>query len=672
MRFGIRKKIFFITLCTSIVISFIIGFSIFQQAYSLFLKNFLGDKLALARSISDSLDGDALLTFTTPLALQDERYIYYQEYLNKIKLDNKDISYLYAVIYDEEYGHHIYTLDANINEKHTLWIETDYFALICRIEDSKTEIEYNQEFYTEDFTLVIDGKTVRVSFINNSIYLNDTLLFSILSQKPLKLDTIAGPIMELDDFSDLSKEGILNINEEPEPVYLTLCLKGLPESIPGESYNEHDPESINELNQLLSEDMDYISEEFEETGFGDTLFIYSIVHNRSGRPSGVLALEVWAREVAEFRQSILLVAGIVSVITFILSVIIYLLVIENMIIKSIKKFSKGVAEITKGNFNFHVDIKRRDEIGDLALTFNSMADGLKERDLVKDLFGKYVQKEVADMALKSELKLGGEKQTATVLFSDIRSFTTLSENLEPQELVSMLNRYFSIMVEYIIRYNGVLDKYIGDALMVHFGILGDIKNPADKAVMAAIDMIKSLSSFNEQQDKRNEPQIKIGIGIHTGELVAGNIGSTNRMEYTVVGDTVNLASRAEGLTKLFGARIVITVSTYRNLKGRDSYLIRPLDIIVVKGKTKPIQMYEIFDADSESVKQQKKETLQELNKAVTLYRNRNFKEARKVFLNLIKINKENELEKYFLAHCDFFIKNPPGVDWDGSAVMKTK
>ncbi|UCB46235.1 MAG: adenylate/guanylate cyclase domain-containing protein [Spirochaetota bacterium] len=672
MKFGIRKKMFFITLSISIVISFIIGFSIFRQAYRLFLDNFLEDKLSLARSISGSLDGDALLSFTTPEVLSDERYLTYQRYLNKIKHDNNDISYLYAVIYDEDRKHHIYTLDANTNKTHTLWVETDPFALICRIDNSKIEIEYDQKLYTEDFTIEIDDEIVRVSFTQNNIYLNDALLFSILTSRPLTLNTVAGPISELDNFADHSQKGTINLNGEPIPIYLTLSLKGLPESIPGESYNEHDLESIEELNQLLAEDRDYASDEFVETEFGDTLFIYSIVHDSSDRPTGVLGLEVWAREATDYRRSIFLVAGIVSVIAFILSVSIYLLVTENMVIKAIKKFSGGVEEITKGNFDYHINIKRNDEIGDLATTFNGMTDGLKERDMVKDLFGKYVQKEVAEMVLKSEIKLGGEKQVATVLFSDIRSFTTLSEQLEPKNLVSMLNRYFTAMVDHIIRYSGVLDKYIGDALMVHFGILSDTKNSADNAVKTAIDMTKSLMDFNEQQENRKEPQINIGIGIHTGELVAGNIGSPNRMEYTVVGDTVNLASRAEGLTKLFGAHIVITEATHENLKDQGSYLSRPLDLIVVKGKTKPVLMYEIFDADSERTRQKKKETLQELNNAVILYRSRDFKKAKKIFFDLIKFNESDVLVKYYSNLCDYFLDNPPKDDWNGSAIMKTK
>lgn len=676
MRFGIRKKMFLITLSVSIVLSFTIGFSIFRQAYRLFLENFLEDKLALARSIADSINGDSLLSFTSPEALNDDLYTYYRRYLNEIKRDNRDISYLYAVIYDEKRGHHIYTIDANINESDTVWVEADPFALICRIEDATIKIEYDQKIYTGDFSIEHAENTIEVHFIREggtqSIYINEEPLFTIRSTEPLEIDTAAGVMSAQGDLADLSREGTVRINNESIPIYLTLSLKGLPESIPGEPFNEHDRESIDLFNTLLSEDRDFISEEFEKTEFGDSLFIYSIIHDSRSTPAGVLGLEVWAREVTAYKRSILLVAGIVSVISFVLSVGIYLMVIENMVIKAVKKFSKGVAEIAIGNFDFHVNIKRNDEIGDLANTFNSMTDGLKERDLVKDLFGKYVQKEVADMALASEIKLGGEKQVGTVLFSDIRSFTTISEKLEPQDLVSMLNSYFSAMVDHIISYKGVLDKYIGDALMVHFGILGETENSADNAVKAAIEMIRSLRQFNEGQQKLGNPEINVGIGIHTGDLVAGNIGSPNRMEYTVIGDTVNLASRAEGLTKLFGSDIVITEATCQSLKTPERYLMRPLDLIVVKGKTKSIQMYEVYDADGEDVRRMKTQTAVELNHAVTLYRKGQFSDAKRSFNGLTKLNKDDKLFRYFQELCDHYSHHPPGKGWDGSSVMHSK
>jgi hypothetical protein len=164
MKFGIRKKIFFITLGVSVVISFVIGFSIYRQAYRLFLENFLNEKLALARSVADALDGGALTFFTAPESLKNDTYRYYQRYLYDIKTDNRDISYLYAIVYDESRRHHIYTLDANINKTDTLWVETDLFALICRFEDGAVRIEYEQKTYTDNFTMKVKKQPMQVRF----------------------------------------------------------------------------------------------------------------------------------------------------------------------------------------------------------------------------------------------------------------------------------------------------------------------------------------------------------------------------------------------------------------------------------------------------------------------------------------------------------------------------
>lgn len=670
MRFGIRKKIFIVTLVTSTLISFIIGFTIFKQAYHLFLNNFLKDKMALSRTIADALDGDDLARFVTPESLSDPAYREYQRYLNMTKNRNKEITILYAVVYDSDKGYYLYTVDAGINDENTLWVESESFSFICRIKGSGVEIEYEQELYTDDFSVKTDKGPLSVVVDDKAVYIADFLLFRVESSDPIVLSTAVGELSDRNGLSELSKSTEVDLAGKWEELSLTLCLKGLPESIPGEQYNRDDSESIEWLNEMIALDKDDMSEEFEETEYGDSLFISTVIHGVAGNPAGILMVEIWAREAQEFRHSIIVAALLVSVLAFVISVFVFLLVTEKMIIQSLKLFSAAVNEVGRGNFSFHLDIKRNDEIGDLASTFNNMSEGLKERDLVKDLFGKYVQKEVADLAMSSKLRLGGDKHSATVLFSDIRKFTTLSEGMEPKDLVSLLNRYFTRMVDCIVKHHGVLDKYIGDALMVYFGILGLKELPADSAVAAAIEMVRGLNDFNEKQKARGEAPINIGIGIHTGELVAGNIGAPNRMEYTVIGDTVNIASRAEGLTKIFGVRIIITESTFKELEG--SYHIRPLDLIVVKGKSEPIQIYEIFDGDEDKSISAKEESMQELKQAVALYRKMEFGEAKKIFVALYERNRNDGLYTYFVEHCDFFIANPPERGWDGRAVMTSK
>ena len=675
--FSLRRKMIFITCAVSVVLAFLIGFSIFLEAYSLFFKNFAGDKLSLARSIAAVIDGGKIQNFTDPESMKNADYQQYLDYLHIIKNDNPDISYLYIVVYDPERRYHLYTLDANINEENTLWLETDAFALICRIkENGEIIIEYDQREYSEDFSFKADKQEYNVTFQEGKegkeIQINGEKLFALRSLDPLIVETSSAVLSGESGIGGRKGEGIIGTGGITLDTFYTLSLKGQPESIPGEPYNQYDEESIIEINRILEEGNDYVSEEFEESDFGDALFIYVPIEDTAGKHAAVLCLEVWAREAQEFRRSIFLAAGLVTIVAFLLSVFIYIIVIEKLVVKSIKELSKGIGEISKGNLDFHVIIDRNDEIGQLADTFNSMADGLKEKEMIKDLFGKYVQKEVAETAIKSGIQLGGEKQEATVLFSDIRSFTSLSEQLTPGDLVALLNRYFTLMVENIAANHGVLDKYIGDALMVHFGILGDKKRPADRAVKAAVEMALALNGFNTDQRSREEPEVRTGIGIHTGELVAGNIGAPNRMEFTVIGDSVNLASRVEGLTKLFGAKIMITELTLEALEERKDFSIRPLAPIVVKGKSRPVQMYEVFDADEEIIKQRKILVAREIDEGLSLYRTKKFTEAKHFFKQLLQTYGEDRLLQFYIDQSDHYSKHPPSGIWDGSVVMDRK
>lgn len=240
----------------------------------------------------------------------------------------------------------------------------------------------------------------------------------------------------------------------------------------------------------------------------------------------------------------------------------------------------------------HVEnVETGDELEDLARGFNTMVEGLKERDNLRVTFGKYMTASLADHILRGEVKLGGETLRATILFTDIRGFTTLSEHMEPQALVALLNEYFTRMVAIILEEGGVVDKYVGDAIMAVFG--APIPDPADadRAVRSAIRMRASLAELNESLAERGLPRIETGIGIHTGDVVAGNIGSEQRMEYTVIGDAVNVASRLEGMTKSVGAPIIVSAETESAL--RQSVALRRVGEVQVRGRTEPLSVFAI-------------------------------------------------------------------------------
>jgi adenylate cyclase len=221
----------------------------------------------------------------------------------------------------------------------------------------------------------------------------------------------------------------------------------------------------------------------------------------------------------------------------------------------------------------------------------------REKRKVKRLFSRYVSKDVCEQLMEdpSRAKLGGSRRTMSVLFSDIRGFTTFSEKGQPEEIVAQLNEYFTRMVAVVFAHRGTLDKFVGDAVMALFGAPLDDEEHAEHAVEAAIAMQDELAQLNARWSAEGRPTLDIGIGVNTGEMVAGNIGSESIMSYTVIGDAVNLASRLESLNKQYGTSLIVSDATRLALKGR--YDIRALGDVVVKGKTQPVAIYEVRPAD---------------------------------------------------------------------------
>jgi adenylate cyclase len=262
----------------------------------------------------------------------------------------------------------------------------------------------------------------------------------------------------------------------------------------------------------------------------------------------------------------------------------------------LKSLTQAAGRIKEGKFDISLAPGGRDEIGVLIESFTEMSRGLAERERLKDTFGRFINKEIAERAMRGELSLGGETKLVTVFFSDIRSFTAISEKLEPREVVEFLNDYMSRMVECVNKTGGVVDKFIGDAVMAVWGAPVSSGSPGRDAlncVVSALMMRAALRKFNQNRGGDKKPLIKIGCGINTGDVVAGQIGSTERMEYTVIGDAVNLASRTEALNKPFGTDILITENTWR-LAGK--FLVtEEMPPVKVKGKEKPVRMFAVVN-----------------------------------------------------------------------------
>lgn len=219
--------------------------------------------------------------------------------------------------------------------------------------------------------------------------------------------------------------------------------------------------------------------------------------------------------------------------------------------------------------------------------------GEKEKKEIKKAFSRYVSKDVLNEILKDpkNISLGGEERDITILFSDIRGFTSVSEKLSPKELVSLLNRYFNAMSGEIFKHKGILDKYIGDAIMAFWGAPVKDEKQADNAVQAAIGMVKQLDNLNKELEEKNGTKIDIGIGIYSGQAIVGNIGSKIRFDYTAIGDSVNIASRVEGLTKRYKTKIIISESVKDKIK--NNYSLELLGSVEIRGRKQPVKLYKV-------------------------------------------------------------------------------
>jgi class 3 adenylate cyclase len=330
-------------------------------------------------------------------------------------------------------------------------------------------------------------------------------------------------------------------------------------------------------------------------------------------------------------------------------------------------------------------VEYKDEIGGLAQTFNLMVGELeraygqikgfafkavlaqKREQKIRNIFQKYVPNEVIDRFFQNpESMLVGENRDLSVLFSDIRSFTTISEGMAPDDLVESLNRYFNVMVDIIMNKGGIVDKYIGDAIMAFFGAPVKHEDDALKSVIAGLEMEAGLADFNARQKAAGKPQWQIGIGINFGEVTVGNIGTEKKMDYTVIGDMVNLASRLEGLTKQYHQRLIISETLQEKVK--DTVPWRLLDYVAVKGKKEGVKIY--------SAKLKLEGTEREAwgmhNAAMDDYYGRRFGTAARKFEDVGRMLPDDFASTLLRDRCLLYEKDPPPENWDRVEVMKSK
>jgi len=290
---------------------------------------------------------------------------------------------------------------------------------------------------------------------------------------------------------------------------------------------------------------------------------------------------------------------------------------------------------------------------------------------MKSTMSRYIDPALTDQIMDcTEDFMGGKNITATILFSDIRGFTTLTEELGAQGTVALLNEYFTIMVDCIQHEGGILDKFIGDAIMAAFGIPFAHDDDEDRAVRTAIQMVKSLNDWNRERISEGKKPVRIGIGLNTDSIVSGNIGSPKRTDYTVIGDGVNLASRLESACKQYYSAILISDNTYSKLKG--TYRMRKVDRVVVKGKTEPVSIYEVLDYHTEETFPNMMEAVNNFSHGLDCYQKAHWDKAIEAFQRALSQNSNDKLSQMYIDRCEHMKKHPPTAKWDGVYVMTSK
>jgi len=302
-------------------------------------------------------------------------------------------------------------------------------------------------------------------------------------------------------------------------------------------------------------------------------------------------------------------------------------------------------------------------------TYRYLTEERGKKEL-RQTFQKYVSPSIVEEILSDpkNIELGGKKMDLTIFFSDVRGFTTISEKLDPHALSDLLNEYLTPMTEIVFKNQGTLDKYMGDAVMAFFGAPIPIEKHAHFACRAALESLTKLFQLQKEFALRGLPIIDIGIGLNSGEVSAGNMGSETVRSYTVMGDAVNLASRLEGINKEYGTRIIISEFTFRKVS--DAFTCREIDWVRVKGKTKPVKIYELIKEGKLTGEDLKH--LETYNQAYSLYRSQNFIDSQELFSRALDLKPEDQVSQMFITRCQNYIEVPPDSDWDGVFEMKTK
>ncbi|MDQ3027043.1 MAG: HAMP domain-containing protein [Pseudomonadota bacterium] len=343
--------------------------------------------------------------------------------------------------------------------------------------------------------------------------------------------------------------------------------------------------------------------------------------------------------------------------------------IARNITRPVSALAGAAREIARGNYQVRVGLEGKDEIGELARAFDGMARGLAERDHMRDVLGKVASSEVVTQLLEGQIELGGTEVDATVMFTDMRNFTAICETLSPQQSPQLLNQFLTTISEVVEAHGGVVDKYLGDGVMAIFGAPVTRPDDAHRAVEAALEIRRRVNALGPDLAARGLPHPKVGVGLNTARLIAGNTGSPTRLNYTVLGDGVNLASRLEGLTKRY---LVPIVAGSRTRDGtRLDIVFRELDKVRVRGRTVAERIFEPLGREGE-IAAGEIERLARWHRSLEFFRNGAWPAARSGFESLAGDEGYERLVQIYLGYLRDLEGKPPAPDWDAAFTLYDK
>jgi class 3 adenylate cyclase len=392
--------------------------------------------------------------------------------------------------------------------------------------------------------------------------------------------------------------------------------------------------------------------------------------------SDMLALlKADAAETIQTQRQVTLIAAVLTGLAAALGLV-FAALVSRGITRPVRRLLEGTRAVEAGNLDETLTVTSEDEIGHLTTAFNRMVEQLRHKERMRETFGKYIDPRIVEGLIdRPMLAVDGQRRVMTVLFCDVKGFTGTSEGMTPQGLVKVMNRYFSAMSTPIREHGGVIDKYIGDAIMAYWGPpFTEDADQARLACLAALDMLERVAplraEFPELLGLRTLPfPFDIRIGIATGEALVGSIGSELMMSYTVMGDTVNLASRLEGANKVYGGRVLVSAATAAG--AGDGIEVREIDRVVLLGQTQPQALFEIMGRKGELTPAQA-ELRTRFSEGLADYRARNWNEARRAFAAALEAVPNDGPSLTFITRIDTLITNPPGYEWDGSWRLEQK